>query len=107
MANPLYENMIASGVPGVPLMQPGQQPMGMPAMSGMQFANPLQKMNYIMQAMTNPAAFVRQHLPNIPEEAFRDPTGNRVLQYMQQNLGVTQQDIQNAQNQIPVQQRYY
>lgn len=65
------------------------------------FQNPFQKMNYIMQAIRNPAAFVRQNLPGIPEEAFNDPTGNGVLQYMRQNLGVTDQDIQNAANQMP------
>ena len=86
--------------------QPTQQqtPPAQPMMSGMpQFANPMQKMNYIMQAMRNPAAFVKQHLPNIPDEVLRDPTGNSALQYMQQNMGVTQQDIMNAQNQIPQQ----
>ena len=73
-----------------------------PMISGIpQFANPVQKMSYIMQAMQNPAQFVRQHLNGIPEQAFNDPSGNAVLQYMQQNMGVTQQDIQNASNQIP------
>ena len=66
-----------------------------------QFQNPIQKMQYIMQAMTNPAQFVRQHLRGVPEEAFSDPTGNAVLRYMQQNMGVTQQDIQNVSAQIP------
>lgn len=75
-----------------------QQPMisGIP-----QFANPLQKMGYIMQAMRNPAQFVREHLRGIPEEALNDPTGNSVLNYMRQNMGVTQQDIYNVANQIP------
>ena len=79
-------------------MQTQQQPMisGIP-----QFANPMQKMSYIMQAMRNPAQFVRQHLPGVPEQAFQDPTGNAVLQYMQQNMGVTQQDVQNAMSRIP------
>lgn len=65
------------------------------------FQNPMQKMNYIMQAMRNPAAFVKQNLPGIPADAFNDPTGNAVLQYMQQNMGLTQQDIQRAASQIP------
>ena len=73
-----------------------------PVVSGIpQFANPMQKMQYIMQAMRNPAQFVRQHVPGIPEQALQDPTGNAVLQYMQQNMGVTQQDIQNAAGHIP------
>ena len=67
-----------------------------PGFSGMQFQNPLQKMNFIMQAMRNPAAFVRQNLPQIPQEAYNDPTGNGVLQYMMNNMGVTQRDIQNV-----------
>lgn len=66
-----------------------------------QFSNPLQKMSYILQAMQNPAEFVRQNLPGIPNEAYNDPTGNSVLQYMMNNMGVTQTDIQNAANQIP------
>lgn len=66
-----------------------------------QFANPMQKMGAMLQAMRNPAQFVRQRLPQIPEEAFNDPSGNAVLQYMMNNMGVTQQDIQNAMNQIP------
>ena len=90
-------------IPQQMVRQAPQQPMisGMP-----QFANPIQKMNYIMQAMQNPAQFVRQHLSGIPEQAFNDPTGNAVLQYMQQNMGVTQQDIQNAASQIPQMPRY-
>lgn len=78
--------------------QAPQQPMvtGIP-----QFMNPVQKMSFIMQAMQNPAQFVRQHLNGIPEQAFQDPTGNAILQYMQQHMGVTQQDIMNAQSQIP------
>lgn len=76
-----------------------QTPYGMS--EGLQFQNPIQKMNSIMQAMRNPAAFVRQNLPGIPEEAFNDPTGNAVLQYMQQHMGVTAQDIRNAMNAIP------
>ena len=69
--------------------------------AGPQFVNPMQKMQYILQAMRNPAAFVKQHLPNIPEDAYKDPSGNGVLQYMMNNMGVTQQDISNAANQIP------
>lgn len=86
----------------VPQMMPQvtpQAPQG--AYSAPSFQNPIQKMNYIMQAMRNPAAFVRQHLPGIPADAFNDPTGNAVLQYMQQNMGLTQQDIQRAASQIP------
>lgn len=79
-----------------------------PMFSGIpQFANPMQKMAYVMQAMRNPVAFVKQHMPGIPDEVLRDPTGNSALQYMQQNMGVTQQDIAYAQNQIPQYQQMY
>lgn len=88
MANPLYQSLMGS--------QPQPQ-----QMTGMQFANPMQKISYIMQAMRNPAQFVRQNLPQIPQQAFNDPTGNSVLQYMMNNMGVTQQDVQNASGQIP------
>lgn len=94
-------------------MMAGQAPQQIPAMrsapmvSGIpQFANPMQKAAYIMQAMRNPAAFVKQHMPDIPDEVLRDPTGNSALQYMQQNMGLTQQDIAYAQNQIPQYQQY-
>lgn len=85
---------------GNPMMQPGM-PQQMPVNQIPQFASPMQKMGAMMQAMRNPAQFVRQRLPQIPEEAFNDPSGNAVLQYMMNNMGVTQQDVQNAMNQIP------
>lgn len=75
---------------------PVQQAPRMPMMP-----NPMQRMSQVMQAMQNPMAFVRQNLKGIPEELFNDPTGNAILQYMQNNMGVTQQDIQNAASQIP------
>lgn len=92
--NPLYLQMMGGGMPA----QAQAQPMN-PMMSGMRFTNPIQKMNYIMQAMQNPAQFVRQYMPNLPQEISNDP--NMILQYMQQNMGLTQQDIQNAASQIP------
>ena len=91
MANPLYQMLMGQTTPQQRPMMPG----------GPQFANPMQKMNYILQAMRNPAQFVRQNMPQIPETAYSDPTGNGVLRYMMNNMGVTQQDIQNAANQIP------
>lgn len=94
---PLYQMLMGGNMaPSVPM----QVPQPAPQMSGMRFQNPMQKMNYIMQAMRNPAAFVKQHLPNIPDAIANDP--NQILQYMQQNMGVTQMDIQNAQAQIPI-----
>lgn len=85
--NPLYAQLMGG-------VMPGNQVQPRPTISGVpQFANPLQKINYIMQAMQNPAQFVREHVSGIPEQALQDPTGNAVLQYMQQNMGVTKMDI--------------
>lgn len=64
-----------------------------------QFPNPIQKLNYIMQAMRNPAAFVKQNIPGIPDQILNDP--NMILRYMQEHCGVTQEDIQRAASQIP------
>lgn len=91
MPNPFYNMMMGGGNPF------GGQPAG--GFSGIQFQNPMQKAQYIMQAMQNPAAFVRQAMPDIPAEIANDP--NRILQYMQQTRGITNEQIQQAANQIP------
>ena len=67
----------------VPIMQ---QP------SGMTFQNPMQKMQYIMNAMTNPAAFAKQQFPDIPENIQNDP--NEILRYLQRTRGISDQQIQ-------------
>ena len=92
----LAQQMFGQATAQAPSVPQRQMVSGIP-----QFANPLQKMSYIMQAMQNPAQFVREHVSGIPESAFNDPTGNGVLNYMRQNMGVTQQDVMNAQSQIP------
>ena len=88
MINPLYSMSFGNSFQSQP------QSFNMPT-----FQNPIQKANYIMQAMQNPAAFVRQILPNIPQDISNDP--NRILQYLQQNCGVTNAQIQQAAMQIP------
>ena len=60
--------------------------------TGMAFANPLQKVQYIMQTLTNPAAFVKQHFPDVPDDILNDP--NRVLAYLQQSRGISNQQLQ-------------
>lgn len=60
--------------------------------SGSFFRNPVQKMNYIMQAMQNPAAFVRQHFPDIPDSIANNP--GQILSYLQQTRGISDQQIQ-------------
>lgn len=64
-----------------------------------QFNNPIQKMQYMMQAMQNPAAFVKQHFPDIPAQIQNDPT--QILQYLQQTRHISNQQIQNLLNQNP------
>ena len=61
--------------------------------------NPLMKMQYMMQAMRNPAAFVRQAFPDIPVEIQNNP--NQILQYLQQTRHISNQQIQNLINQNP------
>ena len=87
MPNPLYNMLMGNAVP-----QQRQQ-------SGIQFMNPLQKANYIMQAMQNPAAFVKQQIPDLPEEIANDP--NKILGYLQQTRGITNEQIWNVAGMIP------
>ena len=61
--------------------------------------NPLMKMQYMVQAMRNPAAFVRQAFPDIPVEIQNNP--NQILQYLQQTRHISNQQIQNLINQNP------
>ena len=63
-----------------------------PQQSGMQFQNPLQKVQYIMQTLTNPAAFVKQQFPDVPDEILND--SNKVLAYLQQSRGISNQQLQ-------------
>ena len=51
-----------------------------------------QKVNQIMQSMQNPAAFVKQQFPDIPENILNDP--NQVLQYLQQTRNISNEQIQ-------------
>jgi len=89
MANPLFA--MFSGVGG----QPAPVFSGSGGAGGPQFQNPMQKMQYIMQAMSNPAAFVRQHFPDIPEGIQNDP--RQILGYLQQTRGISNQQVQQAQ----------
>lgn len=66
-----------------------------PNSSGMQFANPFQKANYIMQTLTNPAAFVKQQFPDIPDNIMNDPA--QILSYLQQSRGISNEEIASLQ----------
>lgn len=54
--------------------------------------NAYQKVNQIMQSMQNPAAFVKQQFPDIPDNILNDP--NQVLQYLQQTRNISNEQIQ-------------
>lgn len=92
--NPL-QHILGGQVPNAQPMQQ-QMPMGQ---SGMRFQNPMQKMQFMMQAMRNPAAFVKNVFPDIPDNIMND--GNQVLNYLKQSRGITDQDIRNVQSQMP------
>ncbi len=49
------------------------------------FQNPFQQAQYIMNAMRNPAAFVKEQFPDVPENIRNNP--DAVLQYLQQTRG--------------------
>lgn len=74
MPNPLYESLMANG------------------QTGPQFMNPIQKANYILQTLTNPARFVKQQFPDIPDNISNDP--NQILQYIQRTRGISNEQIQ-------------
>jgi hypothetical protein len=59
-----------------------------------QFLNPFQQMQQVMSVMNNPAAFLKQRFPDIPDGIMNDP--NQILQYLQQTRGITDQDIQQT-----------
>ena len=45
-----------------------------------------------MQAMRNPAAFIKQRFPDIPDNIINNP--DQILSYLQQTRGITDQQIQ-------------
>lgn len=84
MANPLYSMLMGTQNLQAPVMR---------------FQNPLMRMQYIMQAMQNPAAFVRQAIPDLPESIANDP--NQILRYLQQTRGISNEQIQQIASQMP------
>lgn len=63
------------------------------------FQNPLQKAAYIMKALTNPAAFVKQAFPDVPDGIANDPV--QVRNYLMQSRGISEQQINQLLNQYP------
>ena len=70
-----------------------QQPAPMPT----NVMNPLQRMNFIRQAMANPTMIIKQRFPDIPDQIMNDP--NQILLYLQRTRGITNQDIQQLTSQ--------
>lgn len=50
-----------------------------------------QMANQLMQGMRNPAAFVKQQFPDIPDNILNDP--NQVLQYLQQTRSISNEQL--------------
>ena len=69
------------------------------ASQGPVFQNPIQKAAYIMQALTNPAAFVKRAFPDVPDGIVNDPV--QVRNYLMQSRGISEQQIQQMLNQYP------
>lgn len=62
----------------------------------LQSMNPMQKLAYVIEAMRNPRAFAKQHIPDIPDNISNNPS--QILQFLQSKYGITTQQIQEAQN---------
>ena len=86
--NPLYNQLMGQNMPQQRSVQ--QIP---------NLINPFQRMGQIMQAMRNPAAFVKQMIPDLPDNIANNP--NQILQYLKQTRGVTDQQIQQITGQMP------
>ena len=57
------------------------------------FQNPVQQAQYIMNAIRNPAVFIQEQFPDVPEDIRNNP--NDVLNYLQKTRGnKLMQDIQ-------------
>ncbi len=49
------------------------------------FQNPMQRAQFVMNAMRNPVAFIREQFPDVPNEIQNNP--DAVLSYLQQTRG--------------------
>lgn len=81
---------------GMPPVQPSPTPQHM---SGSPVMTPIQRAAFVMQAMTNTAAFVKQQFPDIPNEIVNNP--QEIFNYLQRTRGISQADIQKAQAENP------
>ena len=87
--NPLYQQLLG-GTAQRSTPQSGQAPV---------FNNPIQKANYILRTLTNPAAFVKQQFPDVPDNLMNDP--NQILGYLQQTRGIDTNQLQQILGQFP------
>ena len=58
--------------------------------------NPFQMMMTFSRAIRNPAAFIKEQFPDVPDQISNDP--NRILDYLQRTRGISNQDIQKMYN---------
>lgn len=84
-----WYDKVAGNMPAGNPMMPGNGASGI----GPRFMNPVQRYQYIMQALTNPAQFIRNMFPDIPNEIANDP--NRVGNYLMQTRGNPTQEMVN------------
>lgn len=80
--NPLYQMMTGGG-------QAAPAPVSFGGMG------PAQRMQAVMQAMRDPAGFVAQAFPDIPQGIRNDP--GRILSYLQQSRGISDDQIRQVQ----------
>ena len=59
-----------------------------------QNVNMMQRFGEFVQAMKNPAVFVKKCFSDIPDEISNDP--NKILNYLKQTRGITDQQIQDC-----------
>lgn len=80
--NPLYQQLMNGAVPS------STAPSFMP----------IAKMQAIMNAIQNPAAFIKQAFPDIPEDIQNDPS--KILGYLQKTRNISNDQIQQLMNQM-------
>lgn len=62
--------------------------------------NPMGLASELAAAMRNPIAFAMNAFRDVPQELWNDPA--RALQYIQQTRNISQADIQNLINNLPI-----
>jgi hypothetical protein len=60
----------------------------------------MQRISMAMAAMRNPAAFVKQQFPDVPDEMLNNP--QQILGYLQQTRGIGNEQIQQILGQYPM-----